>query len=74
MAAGILTWAIEVDPRLADATVLGRQAGWRPTRHSPRVELENVGGTPCVHAYGPGGICVTVSWGVAEDVLELLDR
>lgn len=73
VAADIVARAIAVEPRLAEATVLGRQVGWRPTRPSPRVELDEVDGTPCVHAYGHGGIGVTVSWGVAEDVVRLLN-
>lgn len=73
VAADIVARAIAVEPRLADATILGRQVGWRPTRRSPRVELDEVDGTPCVHAYGHGGIGVTVSWGVAEDVVQLLN-
>lgn len=73
-AAAILARAIEVEPRLANAAVIGRQVGWRPTRAAPRVELENVAGTPCVHAYGHGGIGVTVSWGVADDVARLLSQ
>ncbi len=74
VAAAILARAIEVKPRLAGATILGRQVGWRPTRATPRVELDEVDGTPCVHAYGHGGIGVTVSWGVAENVVQLLSH
>lgn len=74
VAAGILSRAIAVEPRLADATVIGQQIGWRPTRATPRLELDDVDGTPCVHAYGHGGIGVTVSWGVAEDVLRLVEE
>lgn len=73
-AVAILTRAVAVEPRLADATIVGRQVGWRPTRATPRVELADVAGTPCVHAYGHGGIGVTVSWGVADDVVRLLSH
>lgn len=71
-ASAILSRAIDVEPRLANAAVVGRQVGWRPTRATARVELDEVAGTPCVHAYGHGGIGVTVSWGVAHDVVHLL--
>lgn len=71
-AAAILARAVEVEPRLAGATVLGRQVGRRPVRAVPRTELDTVAGTPCVHAYGHGGIGVTVSWGVAEHVAQLV--
>lgn len=71
-AAAILARAIQVEPRLADTSIVGRQVGWRPTRAVPRLELGEVAGVPCVHAYGHGGIGVTVSWGVADDVVRLL--
>lgn len=71
-AAAILARAVAVEPRLDEAVILGRQVGWRPMRATARVELDDVAGTPCVHAYGHGGIGVTVSWGVADDVLRLL--
>ncbi len=71
-AAAILARAIEVEPRLATAAMRDRHVGFRPTRATPRVELDDVAGTPCEHAYGHGGIGVTVSWRVADDVARLL--
>lgn len=65
----ILARAIAVEPRLADARVLGREVGWRPVRPSPRVEVDDRG---VVHAYGHGGVGVTVSWGVADEVARLV--
>lgn len=65
----ILARAIAVEPRLADARVLGREVGWRPVRPSPRVEVDDRG---VVHAYGHGGVGVTVSWGVADEVVRLV--
>ncbi len=65
----ILARAIAVEPRLADAPVLGREVGWRPVRPSPRVEVDDRG---VVHAYGHGGVGVTVSWGVADEVVRLV--
>jgi D-amino-acid oxidase len=65
----ILARAIAVEPRLADARVLGREVGWRPVRPSPRVEVDDRG---VVHAYGHGGVGVTVSWGVADEVVGLI--
>lgn len=71
-AASIVARAVGVEPRLANAAILGQQVGWRPTRKTSRVERGDVAGTPCVHAYGHGGIGVTVSWGVADDVAQLV--
>lgn len=65
----ILARAIAVEPRLADVRVLGREVGWRPARPSPRVEVDDRG---VVHAYGHGGVGVTVSWGVADEVVGLV--
>ncbi|HWN28266.1 MAG TPA: FAD-dependent oxidoreductase, partial [Actinomycetospora sp.] len=65
----ILARAIAVEPRLADARVLGREVGWRPVRPTPRTEVDDRG---VVHAYGHGGVGVTVSWGVADEVAGLV--
>jgi len=65
----ILARAVSVEPRLADARVLGREVGWRPVRPSPRVEVDDRG---VVHAYGHGGVGVSVSWGVADEVASLV--
>lgn len=65
----ILARAIAVEPRLADARVLGHEVGWRPVRPTPRTEVDDRG---VVHAYGHGGVGVTVSWGVADEVARLV--
>jgi D-amino-acid oxidase len=69
VAAAVLARAVAVEPRLADARVLGCEVGWRPVRPAPRVERDERG---VVHAYGHGGVGVTVSWGVADEVTELV--
>ncbi|MEJ2889194.1 FAD-dependent oxidoreductase [Actinomycetospora aeridis] len=69
VAAAILARAVAAEPRLADARVLGCEVGWRPVRPTPRVERDERG---VVHAYGHGGVGVTVSWGVADDVVALV--
>ena len=55
-------------PRAAGAEVLGHRVGLRPAR--PEVRLERVGDV--VHCYGHGGAGVTLSWGRAGEVVELL--
>ncbi len=57
-------------PALAEARVLRHKVGLRPVR--PAVRLERVGDV--VHCYGHGGAGVTLSWGVADEVVSLLDR
>lgn len=74
-AAGILTRCAEVEPRLAGARVLEHRVGARPTRAAVRVEEERAtGGARVVHNYGHGGAGVTLSWGCAGEVLDLVSR
>jgi D-amino-acid oxidase len=64
-----------VEPRLADAPVLGHRVGLRPVRPSVRLEAaELTSGRFVVHNYGHGGAGVTLSWGCAKDVLEEVGR
>lgn len=68
VAAAILRRALRLVPALAGAEVLGQKVGLRPGR--PEVRLERVGDT--VHCYGHGGAGVTLSWGCADEVVDLL--
>lgn len=63
----ILRRATRLVPELRDARVLRHKVGLRPVR--PAVRLERVGHV--VHCYGHGGAGVTLSWGVAEEVVAL---
>jgi D-amino-acid oxidase len=64
----ILLRATRLVPELAGATVAGHRVGLRPVRST--VRLEAVGRV--VHCYGQGGAGVTLSWGCAEEVCELV--
>ncbi len=66
----ILARAFRLVPELRGARVLRHKVGLRPVR--PAVRLERVGDV--VHCYGHGGAGVTLSWGVADEVVTLLDR
>ena len=68
----LLRRARAVEPRLEDATVLGRAVGHRPVRESVRLEREEVRGARIVHCYGHGGAGITLSWGCAADVADLV--
>jgi D-amino-acid oxidase len=68
VAAAILRRALRLVPALAGAEVIGHKVGLRPSR--PEVRLERVGDV--VHCYGHGGAGVTLSWGCASEVAELL--
>lgn len=60
-----------VEPLLHKSHVLGHLVGLRPSRPHVRVERDDVAGTPLIHNYGHGGAGVTLSWGCADEVLEL---
>jgi D-amino-acid oxidase len=68
----ILERAIELVPELAGARVVGHKVGLRPARPEVRVEAEDSGDHRVVHCYGHGGAGVTLSWGCADEVVELV--
>jgi D-amino-acid oxidase len=68
VAADILRRAARLVPALAGARVLRHRVGLRPVR--PAVRVERVGDV--VHCYGHGGAGVTLSWGVADEVVGLV--
>lgn len=72
IADAILTRCIAVEPRLQNARVLHHRVGLRPTRPQVRVEARSLNGTVLIHNYGHGGAGVTLSWGCADDVAELV--
>jgi glycine/D-amino acid oxidase-like deaminating enzyme len=60
-------------PRLEEGRIVRAVAGLRPYRTGgPRLEVEELGGKRIVHNYGHGGAGVTLSWGSAEEALDLL--
>jgi D-amino-acid oxidase len=68
----ILRRCTDLEPRLRGAEVLGMRAGLRPVRPSVRLERQQVARSIIVHDYGHGGAGMTLSWGCAEEVLELV--
>ena len=72
IAAAILARARRLVPELASARVLRHRVGLRPARPSVRVERVASGGSSVVHCYGHGGAGVTLSWGTADEVAELV--
>lgn len=68
--ATILRRCREIEPRLANAKVLGRAVGLRPGRGEVRLEREG----NLIHNYGHGGAGVTLSWGCADEVAALARR
>ncbi len=70
----ILDRCVAVDPRLLGVTVLAHRVGLRPLRPMVRLEGEPMGDRYVVHNYGHGGAGVTLAWGCAEEVAELVRR
>jgi D-amino-acid oxidase len=68
LAEDILARGTRLVPELADARVIRHKVGLRPVR--PEVRLEREGRV--VHCYGHGGAGVTLSWGCADEVADLV--
>lgn len=73
-AEAILERCAALEPRLRAATVLEHRVGLRPGRPTVRLEAEQwAAGKTLVHNYGHGGAGVTLSWGCAAEVVQLVD-
>lgn len=75
VAEAIVNRARAAVPELAELPVLGHGAGLRPGRTSLRLGLVDSAvpqDIPVIAAYGHGGAGVTLSWGTAERVAEII--
>ncbi|MCD2185714.1 FAD-dependent oxidoreductase [Actinomycetospora soli] len=72
LASDVLRRCREVEPALVDARVQRVDTGLLPSRPTMRVETEQRDEGLVVHAYGHASGGVTVSWGVAHAVAELV--
>jgi glycine/D-amino acid oxidase-like deaminating enzyme len=62
-------------PNQGGFQVIGDIVGRRPSRNGgPRVEAEVKDGKTVVHAYGLGGSGIEMSWGVAAEVVRLVEE
>jgi D-amino-acid oxidase len=62
-----------LDPRLADAELVGAAVGLRPARSEVRLEAGTLpDGRLLVHDYGHGGSGFTLSWGCADEVVRIV--
>ena len=73
-AAAIVERCTALEPRLAGARILRERIGLRPVRRGgARVAPEELpDGRRVVHAYGHGGAGMTLSWGCAAEVADLV--
>ena len=69
----IIRRAFQIVPILHGAAVTGRAVGLRPGRPAVRLERERRGRTLVVHCYGHGGAGVSLAWGCADEVRELVE-
>jgi D-amino-acid oxidase len=74
-AEAILARAEALVPALKELPILGHGAGLRPSRSTLRIEQVDTDevNIPVIAAYGHGGAGVTLSWGTAERVAEMVD-
>lgn len=70
----VLQRAREVEPLLEDAAVLRVDTGILGARPTLRVDVERRGRTVVVHDYGHGAAGMTLAWGAAHQVAELVAR
>jgi D-amino-acid oxidase len=62
-----------IEPALAGAEVIAHRVGLRPVRPSVRLEAEELrDGRRLLHNYGHGGAGITLSWGCAVDIVNVV--
>ncbi|KAL0870335.1 hypothetical protein ABMA27_005352 [Loxostege sticticalis] len=61
-------------PGLKHAKLVKHWVGLRPGRHEVRLEAEERDGKFIIHNYGHGGSGLTLFWGCAEGVVEILKK
>lgn len=68
----LLARAAGLVPQLRKARILRHRVGLRPARPAVRCEAVQTGHQRIIHCYGHGGAGVTLSWGCADEVVELV--
>eukprot|EP01099_Mayorella_cantabrigiensis_P006076 TRINITY_DN5023_c0_g1_i1.p1 TRINITY_DN5023_c0_g1~~TRINITY_DN5023_c0_g1_i1.p1 ORF type:complete len:357 (-),score=75.35 TRINITY_DN5023_c0_g1_i1:74-1090(-) len=66
---------IQLVPQLGTAEILGHSCGLRPWRKNVRLELvqpKDSNSLPIIHNYGHGGSGITLAWGCAGEVGEIV--
>ncbi len=70
----ILEKCSKIIPDLKNAEIIEDMVGLRPGRTEVRLEKEQISDKTIIHNYGHGGSGVTLSWGCAEEVVELANE
>lgn len=69
----MLARATTLVPQLAQCEILEHRVGLRPARETIRLEHIDGHAVPVIAAYGHGGAGVTLSWGTAHRIVELVE-
>jgi D-amino-acid oxidase len=70
--AGIVRRCAQIEPRLRGVEVLESRVGIRPSRPVVRVEHVRLGERHVIHNYGHGGAGVSLSWGCASEIRDIV--
>tara|TARA_X000000950_G_C13499545_1_gene491203 strand:- start:54 stop:620 length:567 start_codon:yes stop_codon:yes gene_type:complete len=70
----IIDKASKIIPGIKDAEIIEDIVGLRPGRTEVRLEKELISGRTVIHNYGHGGSGVTLSWGCAEEIVEIINE
>ncbi|HEX8095665.1 FAD-dependent oxidoreductase [Jatrophihabitans sp.] len=73
-AEAILARCAALVPGAAGARIVSHRVGLRPARPAVRLETELLADGPVVHCYGHGGAGVTLAYGCAEEVVQLVSQ
>ena len=75
VSADIISRVAKIEPSLGRAKVLRQFVGLRPGRDEVRLEAERLSDNcTVIHNYGHAAIGYTLSWGCAEEVLQLVSQ
>jgi D-amino-acid oxidase len=71
-AAEIVARCVAIEPKLRDAAFVEDRVGLRPSRYRVRLEDTEEDGFRVIHNYGHGASGVSMSWGCAEEISQLI--
>lgn len=69
----ILRKCANLVPQFKHVDIIETKVGLRPMRNSIRLEIEKFSDKFVIHNYGHGGAGFTLSWGCAQNVVELIE-
>jgi D-amino-acid oxidase len=70
----ILRKCATIRPEFKNVEIISESVGLRPVRDEIRLEPESVSSKFVIHNYGHGGAGFTLSWGCAQNVVEIIEK